>query len=209
MQKRKIEDNAIWDAYKRIISGESLTAVATEIGLNRGTLRRYIAAVVEPDLNEEEKIKFDEIINKNFRGNSTENKRQNRNGVRKRAAEQIESSEEIKELAEYGVTPEQIEYLYNRLKEDKRTTFAKDTYIYKYLEHLRVLGSLGFSAQEAFDIFVRRPKLFTGSAGKMSEIFMMHLREQGNEMLAKQKMIADPWADLRKKKEVSDGGDGR
>ena len=129
MQKRKIEDNAIWDAYKRIISGESLTAVATEIGLNRGTLRRYIAAVVKPDLNEEEKIKFDEIINKNFRGNSTENKRQNRNGVRKRAAEQIESSEEIKELAEYGVTPEQIEYLYNRLKEDKRTTFAKDTYI--------------------------------------------------------------------------------
>ena len=50
MQKRKLEDEAIWEAYKRIMLGESLTVVATKINIDRGTLRKYIEVVVEPDL---------------------------------------------------------------------------------------------------------------------------------------------------------------
>lgn len=200
MQKRKVEDNVIFELYNRIIAGESLTAVSKEIGLDRGTLRSYIGAVVEPNLSESEKDKFQQVINKNFRGNSTENKRKNRNDIRKRTAEEIEKSDAIKELADYGVTPQQIEELYNRLRSNTRTAFSRDTYIYKYLEHLNALGELGFSAEETFGIFMRRPKLFTGSASKMREIFNMHVRELKSEELAKQKMIEDPWADLKRKK---------
>lgn len=211
MQKRKIEDKVIFELYNRIISGESLTSVAKETGLNRGTLRKYIGVVVEPNLEESEKEKFHQVINKNFKGNSTENKRKNRNGLRKRAEEEIEKSEAIKELASYGVTPQQIEEMYKRLKENKRTAFSRDTYIYKYLEHLNVLCELGFTAEEVFDIFMKRPKLFTGSANQLRKIFDTHVQDYKSEETAKQKMIEDPWADLKRKKakEVPDNGGER
>lgn len=203
MQKRKIEDSKIWEAYNRIMSGESLTQVANseDISLNRGTLRKYIETVVEPGLDEMEKEKFDRIINKNYRGNSTENKRQNRNGIRKRAAENIEKSEAMQELAGYGVTPDNIEDLYKRLKENKRTSFSRDTYIYKCLEHLSVLTEIGFSTEEAFTIFMKRPKLFSGSANRIREIFNKLFLKYGSESAARQRLVEDPWADLKNKKE--------
>ena len=60
MQERKIEDNKIWEAYHRIMAGESLTVVANseDISLDRGTLKRYIKTVVMPSLNPDEQEKF-------------------------------------------------------------------------------------------------------------------------------------------------------
>ena len=206
MQKRKIEDDAIWDAYKRIVLGESLTVVASKINIDRGTLRKYIEIVVVPSLTENEKNTFYQCINQNFRGNSTENKRANRNGIRKSAEESIEESEEIKRLAEYGVTPAQIEDLYNRLRQDKKTSYSRDTYIYKCLEHIEVFSEFDFCAEEIFDIFIRRPKLFTSSANKIREMIYGQIRIYGSQEIVKQRFVEDPWLDFRTQ-ESKDGGD--
>lgn len=205
MQKRKIEDSAIFQSYSRIMSGESLTAVAKEMKLDRGTLRNYIKTVVEPELDEIQREKFYKIINRNYRGNSTENKRKNRNGKKK-----INDSELIEKLASYGVTPQETEDLYEILRRNKRTRYVRDTYIYKCLEHLETLTELGFSTKEIFSIFMQRPKLFSGNASKMVEIYNIYLRKFQNQALARQKMIEDPWEDLetdKTSKKVEDGGE--
>ena len=201
MQKRKIEDNKIWEAYNRIMLGESLSGVANSdgINLNKATLRKYIELVVIPAISEEEKEKFQQLMNGNFRGNSTENKRQNRNGKRKRAEEEINKSDEMRILAEYGVTPEQIEDLYKRLRADKHTTVSRDTYIIKCVEHIGSLRELGFTTEEAFVFFMRRPKLFTGSTNKIVETFNTLVGKSGSTQIAAQKLSEDPWVDLRMK----------
>ena len=44
MKKRKIDDSKVFESYRRLMAGESLTEVANseDINLNRGTLRKYI-----------------------------------------------------------------------------------------------------------------------------------------------------------------------
>lgn len=201
MQKRKIEDNKIWEAYNRILNGESLTRVANseDIGLDRGTLKRYIEKVVFPSINPEQKNKFDQIINKNFRGNSTEQKRLNRNKKRENGEKKIKESEEIIFLADHGVTPKQIEYLYKRLMHGKRTTVSRDTYIFKCAEHLKKLSQLGFTTEQVFTIFMKRPKLFTGSPEKIIKIFNSLLEEHAIPEKVIYMIVEDPWIDLRKK----------
>ena len=205
MQKRKIEDSAIFQSYSRIISGESLTAVAKEMKLDRGTLRNYIKTVVEPELDETQREKFYKMINRNYRGNSTENKRKNRNGKKKISLLKIETSEAVKRLADYGVTPEQIKELYERLEENKKTKFARDTFIYKCLEHLDTLIELDFSVEESFSIFLRRPKLFSMSSSQVKKIFDALLIKIGNKELVKKEMLENPWVDLDKRENLTKG----
>ena len=105
----------------------------------------------------------------------------------------------MQELAEYGVTPKQIEDLYGRLRENKHTAFSRDTYIYKCLEHLDIFKEIGITTQQAFDIFMRRPKLFTGSANGIKQIYMNLLLKYKNPSIARQKLIENPWIDLKEK----------
>ena len=201
MQERKIEDNKIWEAYNRLMSGESLTSISKSdnIQLNRGTLRRYIENVVIPNLEQEEKNEFKQKMNNNFRGNSTKNKRQNRNGKKKRAEEELKESDIIKNLADNGVTPEQVENLYKRLRENKRTSLTRDTFAFKYVEHLEFLLSKGFTTEEVFDLFMRRPKLFTYDSKTFQKSFGMIATRIGDEKLATEKIKENPWIDFKLK----------
>lgn len=201
MQKRKIEDNKIWEAYDRLVSGESLTSVSNsdDIKLHRGTLRRYIENVVIPNLDEEQKETFEQIMNKNFRGNSTEHKRENRNIKKKMADEQLKESDIIKTLASNGVTPEQVENLYKRLKENKKTSLTRATFAFKYAEHLQFLLSKGFTPEEAFDLFMRRPKLFTYDTKTFKKSFDIIATQIGDETLASMKIKEDPWINFKLK----------
>lgn len=212
MQKRKIEDSKVFEAYRRLIEGESLSKVAAaeEINLNRGTLRKYIELVVVPNLTKQEKQEFEQLMSGNFRGNSTKNKRKNRNGKRAQAAARLEKSGAIQELASRGVTPQQIEDLYNRLGSDKHTTISRDTYIYKCLEHLNVLREIGFTTEEAFSFFMRRPKLFSGTSEKIKDIYEKLIKIYGSSAAALQILNEDPFIDLRMqadKKQVEERGD--
>lgn len=201
MQKRKIDDAKIWEAYNRLILGESLTQVAKseDINLDRGTLRKYIEEVVVPALDADRKAKFEQVMNGNFRGNSTEQKRLKRNNKRKEAEERIKESEEMKALVGYGVTPAHIEDLYQRLKTDKHTSVSRDTYILKCLEHLKALTEIGFTTEQVFSIFMRRPRLFTGDASKIIGAFNRLAQKCGSTEIAIQKLTEDPWTDLREK----------
>ncbi len=177
MQKRKIEDSKIFEAYSRLISGESLTKIAASesINLNKATLRKYIEEVVMPTLSLEQKAEFKSIINKNFRGNSTENKRKNRNGKKESSAEY--TAEQIKKLAELGVTGEQIEQLYGLLRTNKHTAYARDTFMSKCIEHFTFFNSIGICTQEAFEIFMRDPKAFTSDTKAIEEKYLYYLRK--------------------------------
>lgn len=194
MQRRKIDDRKVFEAYNRLMAGESLTKVANseDINLNRGTLRKYIQEIVVPTLSTYEKTKFEQVMNKNYRGNSTENKRKNRNGKKKKAEEQIYQSEATKKLAIQGVTPKQIEELYERLKTNKRISLAKDTFIYKYVEHLEFLLSNGFTAEEAFELFMRRPRLFTADAKAFQKSFELIAKSSKGENPS-ERLKQNPW----------------
>lgn len=193
MQKRKIENSKIFEAYNRLIAGESLTKVADSEGikLDRKTLRKYIEEIVVPTLSEDEKEKFEQLMNKNYRGNSKENKRKNRNGKKNSFENSVIQLENIKKLADMGVTPGQIEELYERLKMNKRTSYVRDTFIFKYAEHLEFLLAKGFSSEEAFKLFMRRPKLFTMDSRNFQKSF--GLIDKGTEGEAAEQLKKDPW----------------
>lgn len=196
MQKRKINDSKIFEAYKRLMAGESLTKVANseDINLNRGTLRKYIQEIVVPTLSMEEKTKFEQLMNKNYRGNSIENKRKNRNGKKEKSESGALQSDAIKRLAKMGVTPKQIEELYDRLKTNKRTSCARDTFIFKYAEHLEFLLANGFSSKEAFDLFMRRPNLFTMDSRSFQKSF--GLIAKGTNGNAAEQLKNNPWVEF-------------
>ena len=211
MQKRKIDDSKVFEAYNRLMSGESLTKVASseDINLDRGTLRKYIQEIVVPTLSKDEKEKFEQLMNRNYRGNSTENKRKNRNGKKKKTENRVRQSEAIKKLAQMGVIPEQIEGLYERLRTNKRTSYARDTFIFKYSEHLEFLLANGFSSEEAFDLFMRRPKLFTMDSKTFQKSFELIAKgtEGGN---ATEQLKKDPWVKFKlNKKAKTNAIDGR
>lgn len=197
MQIRKISDDAIFEAYKRIKSGESLTTVSKDYGVNRGTLRKYIDEVVKPTLNEEEKVEFDRIMKGNFKGNSTEEKRKHRNGKKGGQEEKERIEEQLKILADYGVTPKQIEDLYERLAEKKNTKYRKDTFCFKLVEHIRVLTQIGLSVQDIFTIFYQRPTLFSGPSFKIELMYTTLLGKYGNAEAARRALVERPWNDLR------------
>ena len=210
MQKRKIDDSKVFESYRRLMAGESLTKVANseDINLNRGTLRKYIQEIVVPTLSMEEKTKFEQLMNKNYRGNSTENKRKNRTGKKKKAEEEIYQSEAIKKLAIQGVTPKQIEELYERLKTNKRTSLAKDTFIHKYVEHLEFLLSNGFTVDEAFELFIRRPNLFTADAKAFQKSFELIAQSSKGENPS-EKLKQNPWVVFKIKNNKTQAPDER
>lgn len=196
MQKRKISDDAIFTAYKRIKNGESLTTIAKDYDLNRGTLRSYIEKVVKPTLNEEEKLEFDRIMKGNFKGNSKEGKRMHRNGKKGNQEENKRVQQQIGILAGYGVTPEQIDDLYEKLAEKKNTRYRKDTFCFKLVEHIKYLTKIGFSVQDIFTIFNKRPKLFTGQSFKIELMYTALLEQYGNSEAAISALVDRPWNDL-------------
>ena len=180
MQKRKIEDSKIWEAYSRLMAGESLRKVASDvdINLNKGTLRRYIEEVVVPSLDLTEREKFEQVMKGNFRGNSTENKRQNRN-VKKARAEQEANNKLAEILEQYGIMSEQFEGLYQLLRRDKHTACSRDTYIYKCIEHITFLKSIGFTVDEAFEFFMRKPRAFGADTATVEKKFEAFVRKKG------------------------------
>lgn len=199
MQIRKISDDAIWEAYKKIKAGESLTTVAKVYELNRGTLRSYIEKVVKPTLNEEEKMEFDRIMKGNFKGNSTGEKRRSRNGKIGNQDEMEREQQQLVILNEYGATTEQIEDLYKRLAKHKNTTYRKDTFCFKLVEHIEYLTRLGFSVQDIFTIFDKRPKLFSEAPFKIEIMYTALLGKYGNSADAIGRIVERPWYDLSDK----------
>ena len=193
MQERKIEDSKIWEAYRRLIFGQSLSKVANseDINLNRGTLRKYISSVVLPELEETEKNKFKQIMYENFRGAVTENRKYSRPRKKKALAEE-NLSDQIKELADLGVTGTQIEALYTLLRANKHTAYARDTFTFKCIEHFRFFEGIGIGTQEAFELFMRNPKAFTSDTRTLEERYLYLLRTTNSKEKAKESLLSNP-----------------
>lgn len=200
MPTRKILDDEIFIAYERIKGGESLTTVSKDYGLNRGTLRKYIDEVVKSTLNEEQKMEFDRIMKGNFKGNSPRVDSPKRKKGGQEEKERIEGQLGI--LAEYGVTPKQIEDLYERLAKKKNTKYRKDTFCFKLVDHIRDLTKIGLSVQDILTIFDKRPKLFSGPSFKIELMYKALLGKYGDAEAAIRALVDRPWNDL------SDGPSG-
>ena len=194
MQIRKISDDAIFEAYKRIKSGESLTTVSKDYGVNRGTLRKYIDEVVKSTLNEAEKVEFDRIMKGNFKGNSPRVDSPKRKKGGQEEKKRIEQQLGI--LAEYGVTPKQIEDLYERLAKKKNTKYRKDTFCFKLVDHIRDLTQIGLSVQDILTIFDKRPKLFSEPSFKIELMYKALLGKYGDAETAIRALVDRPWNDL-------------
>lgn len=192
MQKRKIEDEKVWEAYNRLIAGESLTKVASsqEINLDRGTLKKYIEVLVIPTLSSEEKERFEQLMNGNFKGNHTGNKRKNRNQKKKISEEELADS--IKVLADLGVTATQVEALYLLLRGNKHTAYARDTFTHKCVEHFTFFSQIGVSVQEAFNMFMRNPKAFTSDTRALQERYAYFLRKTKSREEARDALLRNP-----------------
>lgn len=192
MQKRKIEDSKIFEAYSRLIAGESLTKVASseEINLDRGTLKKYIEIVVIPTLSSEEKERFEQLMNGNFKGNHTGNTRKNRNQKKKTSEEELADS--IKVLADLGVTANQVESLYLLLRGNKHTAYARDTFTYKCVEHFTFFNQIGISTQDAFDMFMRNPRAFTSDTRALQERYAYFLRKTKSREEAREALLRNP-----------------
>lgn len=190
MQERKIEDNKIWEAYHRIMAGESLTVVANseDISLDRGTLKRYIKTVVMPSLNPDEQEKFKNKMNKNFRGNSTERKREAKGKKKEKAIKGV-NTENLQTLE---IDAERFATLYSILAQNKHTVCARDTYIHKCVEHINFLTSIGFSTDEVFDFFIRRPRAFGADTTSIKEKYDYLLRKKGSKEAALEALKNNP-----------------
>lgn len=161
MQARKLSDDKIWDIYRKIMNGESLTKVAKEITIDRGTLRNYIEQVVLTKLSEEEKQKFIKKSNSNFRGNSTGEGRKGRDKKKKQlqTEEYITARQEIQKT--YGISDEILDVLFNKLRSKKNTSYNQGTFIIKFVEFLDYFCEKGITAMQVVDMIMRRPQIFT------------------------------------------------
>lgn len=156
----KISDERIWDAYRRFMLGESLTRIAKDINLDRGTLKKYIQEIVVPNLSEEEHAGFENKINKNFRGNSNGEGRKGRN-KKEKALKQQEYIQAKQKIQEYELSDESINQLYEKLANKKNTRYAQDTYIIKLSEFLDYFVGKGLSAAQVIEMLNNRPQIFT------------------------------------------------
>lgn len=100
-------------------------------------------------------------------------KREEKNPIRspRGKKQNIDLSEEIKELSSYGVTPTQIEMIFEKMQLNKSTKIAKDTFIYKLIDILRLFEqrnvgikkeSRGFiSTNDITMMILKNPKIMT------------------------------------------------
>ena len=160
MSTNKLSDNEIWEAYREILSGKSLTQIAKENMIDRGTLRKYIERVVIVQLSEEEKQKFYEKINKGFKGNLTGEGRKGRNKKEKNLQSETYLMAKQK-IQEYGIGEETVNRLYEILASKKNTAYAQGTYIIKLAEFLDYFTGKGLTEIQVIDMINRRPQIFT------------------------------------------------
>ena len=202
MQKRKLEDNKIWEAYNRIIGGESLTTVANsqEISIDRGTLIKYIRVVVIPTLTPEQQETFKKRMNKNFRGNSTQQKREFKRNKKERAIKEIKTEE----LQTLEIDSERFAKLYNLLSQNKHTICARDTYIHKCVEHINFLTSIGFTTDEVFDFFIHRPRAFGANTTSIKERYEYLVKKKGSKEQALEALRSNPGIICKKIEDVTD-----
>lgn len=160
MTTNKLTDNEIWESYRNILAGKSLTSVANGKSIDRGTLRKYIEKVVIIQLSEEEKQKFYKKLNKGFRGNSDGEGRKGRNKKEKNLQSETYLMAKRK-IQEYGIDEEIVNRLYEVLRKRKSTSYAQGTYIIKLVEFLDYFTEKGLIPMQVIDMINRRPQIFT------------------------------------------------
>lgn len=160
MPTKKLSDDKIWEGYRRIMSGESLTKVAKELSTDRGILKKYIEKLVIGNLSMEQQKAFNERMSKNFRGNNTGEGRKGRD----KKAKNLQSEEYIiakQQVQEYGISEQQVNELYILLKSKKNTCYAQGTYIIKLTEFLDYFVEKGLTPMQVIDMITRRPQIFS------------------------------------------------
>lgn len=160
MSTNKLSDDAIWEAYRKIISGQSLTRVSKELATDRGTLRKYIERVVIGNLPEGEKQNFYKKISRNFRGNSTGEGRIGRNKKAKNLTSETYLMAK-QQIQSYGISEETVNQLYDVLRNRKNTSYAQGTYIIKLAEFLDYFVGKGLTSMQVIDMLNRRPQIFS------------------------------------------------
>ena len=156
----KLSDDEIWEAYRNILSGKSLTKVAKANSIDRRILRKYIERVVIAQLSEEKKQEYYNTINKNFRGNSSGEGRKGRN----KKVKELQSETYLlakQKIGEYAVSDEIVNQIYELLRSKKSTIYAQGTYIIKLAEFLDYFTGKGLTPAQVIDMIIRRPQIFS------------------------------------------------
>lgn len=160
MPINKLSDDKIWEGYRKIMSGESLTKVAKELSIDRGTLKKYIEKLIIATLPVEKQETFYKRISKNFRGNGTGEGRKGRN----KKVKNLQSEEYViagQQIREYGIGEQQTNELYSLLRSRKNTSYAQGTYIIKLAEFLNYFVGKGMTPIQVIDMIMRRPQIFS------------------------------------------------
>ncbi|MCI8655180.1 MAG: hypothetical protein HFJ48_04845 [Clostridia bacterium] len=156
----KLSNDEIWEAYRNILSGKSLTKVAKANSIDRRILRKYIERVVIAQLSEEKKQEYYNTINKNFRGNSSGEGRKGRN----KKVKELQSETYLlakQKIGEYAVSDEIVNQIYELLRSKKSTIYAQGTYIIKLAEFLDYFTGKGLTPAQVIDMIIRRPQIFS------------------------------------------------
>lgn len=124
-----IDRNDIISYKNRIMEGQSISSLARELGIDRKSLKNKILEILPDD----EKEKFEEKLNSNFRKNQKSIRR-----IKKEEREE-KYQEAVKKLIELGITSEDIETIFSAISINKHTTMAKDTFAIKLVELLKFI----------------------------------------------------------------------
>lgn len=163
----------IQEVYQRIMKGESLTEISNDIGVDRKTLRTKMREFLNEDQNKQmdDILKVGRKVNPNSKTKTYRGKKENK-----------DLSSELKILADSGITPEQIEEIFEKMNLNKVTKFTRETFIYKLLEILELVQkrnneidpeSKGFiSIKDMVDMILKNPRMMSRDSNtKLSHLF--------------------------------------
>lgn len=154
--------NVLRQAYIDIIKGKSLREVSKEVGIERKRLKKLIESI----LSEEEKQLFNNALNS--KNNKIKGSNSNRN-KKSRALESEGYREKLESLASKGITPDDIQQIYDRCQEKPQTKIAKDTLTSKLIALLEYFDTRNqdidernpgyISKDDVIEMIMRNPRI--------------------------------------------------
>lgn len=163
------------EAYKRVMVGESLRSISESLGVDKKTLRAKMKEYLDTKQNEEmdARLKVGRKKNPNSKLTIPQGKKKSKN-----------LDKELKFLADSGITPEQIEVVFEKMKLNRATKITRETFVYKLLEILQLIEkrnnginpkSRGFiSTDDIVKMILANPRIMSiDSNRRLGELFKL------------------------------------